>query len=85
MAYAKHLSPFHGWALRKVFPASLASMPDRRTFIAKFGGIRVEELNEEYDRMVAIKLKKLVKTWDPLIGKWENEFERLGLEDTRRV
>ena len=35
--------------------------------------------------MVAIKLKKLVKTWDPLIGKWENEFERLGLEDTRRV
>jgi hypothetical protein len=84
-AYTKHLSPFHGWALRKVFPASLANMPDRQTFIAKFGGISVEELNEEYDKMVAKKLKTLVKTWDPLIGKWESEFERLGLEDTRRV
>lgn len=36
-AYWEHLSPFHGWALRKVFPASLQGMPDRHVFIAKFG------------------------------------------------
>lgn len=84
-AYSKHLSPFHGWALRKVFPASLSQMPDRSVFIAKFGGIKVEELNDEYDKMIAKKLKSLVNTWDPLISSWKEEFERLGLEDTRRV
>ena len=84
-AYTKHLSPFHGWALRKVFPASLSQMPDRHVFMAKFGGISEEELNDEYDRMIAKKLKSLVSTWDPLIDSWKNEYERLGLEDTRRV
>ena len=84
-AYTKHLSPFHGWALRKVFPASLSQMPDRHVFMAKFGGISEEELNDEYDRMIAKKLKSLVSTWDPLIDSWKNEYERLGLEDIRRV
>jgi len=54
-------------------------------FIAKFGGIAEEELNEEYDRVIAKKLKVLVNMWDPLISSWEDEFERLGLEDTRKV
>mmetsp|Transcript_8826 Transcript_8826/g.19041 ORF Transcript_8826/g.19041 Transcript_8826/m.19041 type:complete len:340 (+) Transcript_8826:347-1366(+) len=84
-AYDKHLSPFHGWALRKVFPASLSQMPGRDVFIAKFAGISEEELNDEYDREIARKLKALVSAWDPLISCWEEEFERLGLEDTRRV
>lgn len=84
-AYSKHLSPFHGWALRKVFPASLSQMPDREVFIAKFGGIDEEELNDEIDRVIAKKLKVLVATWDPLISSWKNEFERLDLEDTRRA
>lgn len=84
-AYKKHLAPFHGWALRKVFPASLTAMPDREVFIAKCAGIPVHELNEEYDRIIAKKLKSLVSTWDPLLDSWKDEFERLGLEDTRRV
>jgi len=84
-AYEEHLSPYHGWALRKVFPASLAQMPERRVFIAKFGGIAVEELDEEYDRAVVKRLKALVDTWDPLIRCWEEKFEVLGLEDRRRV
>lgn len=84
-AYSKHLSPFHGWALRKVFPASLSQMPERRVFIAKFGGIDPDELNEEIDRVIAKKLKTLVGTWEPIINTWRGEFERLDLEDTRRV
>lgn len=84
-AYAKHLGPFHGWALRKVFPASLSQMPERDVFIAKFGGIDLEELDDEIDRVIAKKLKALVNAWDPLIGRWEEEYDRLGLEDTRRV
>mmetsp|Transcript_12139 Transcript_12139/g.29643 ORF Transcript_12139/g.29643 Transcript_12139/m.29643 type:complete len:347 (-) Transcript_12139:120-1160(-) len=84
-AYSKHLSPFHGWALRKVFPASLSQMPDRQVFIAKFGGIDLDQLNAEVDKVIAKKLKALVATWDPLISTWKDEFERLGLEDTRRV
>merc|ERR1711966_15551 len=37
-AYDKTLSPYRGWLLQKVFPMSLSQLPDRRTFIAKFGG-----------------------------------------------
>mmetsp|Transcript_18642 Transcript_18642/g.26540 ORF Transcript_18642/g.26540 Transcript_18642/m.26540 type:complete len:351 (+) Transcript_18642:196-1248(+) len=84
-AYSKHLYPFHGWALRKVFPASLSQMPERQAFIAKFGGVSLEELNEEYDREIVKKLKSLVAVWDPLISTWEKDFERLDLEDTRKV
>jgi len=84
-AYHLHLAPYHGWALRKVFPASLTQMPDRSVFIAKCGGIREDELNYEYDRAIAKKLKVLVGHWQPLLGTWKDEFERLGLEDIRRV
>lgn len=85
VAYERHLAPYHGWALRRVFPASLSQMPGRDAFVAKFGGIPAEELDDERDREVSKKLKALVSTWDPLIHSWEAEFERLGLEDTRRV
>ncbi|KAL3762355.1 hypothetical protein ACHAWU_003860 [Discostella pseudostelligera] len=84
-AYDKHLSPFHGWALRKIFPASLSQMPHREVFLAKFGGIEVMELNEEYVSLIAKKLTSLVRTWDPLLSSWKEMFERLGLEDMRRV
>ena len=84
-AYSTHLSSYHGWALQKVFPASLSQMPDRKAFIAKFGEVSLEELNDEYDREIVKKLKSLVAAWDPLIRQWEEDFARLDLEDTRKV
>ncbi len=84
-AYIKHLSPYHGWMLQKVFPASLSQMPDRHAFIAMFGGVSLDELDEEYDREVVEKLKTLVATWNPLLSTWERDFARLDLEDVRRV
>ena len=85
MAYTKHLSPYHGWALRKVFPASLSHMPDRQTFLAKFGGIKIDELTDDYSRDISRKLRSLIATWKPLLSSWKDEFDRLGLEDMRRV
>lgn len=84
-AYTRHLSPFHGWALRKVFPASLSHMPDRQTFLAKFGGIGIDELTDDHSREISRKLRSLIATWKPLLSSWKDEFDRLGLEDTRRV
>ena len=84
-AYDKHLSPYHGWALRKIFPASLSQMPERQVFLAKFGGIDVTELDDEYVSLIAEKLTSLVRTWDPLLSSWKELFERLGLEDLRKV
>lgn len=84
-AYAKHLSPFHGWTLRKLFPATLSQMPDRKAFIAMFGGVTLDELNEEVHREVVKKLQSLVTAWVPLIRTWEQDFARLNLEDVRRV
>ncbi len=84
-AYARHLAPYHGWALQRIFPASLSQMPDRRAFLAKFAGIEIDELSDEHDREIARKLRSLIGTWDPLLSSWKGTFERLGLEDTRRV
>ena len=84
-AYTRHLSPYHGWALRKVFPASLSHMPDRQTFLAKFGGIGIDELTDDHGREISRKLRSLIATWKPLLSSWKDEFDRLGLEDIRRV
>ncbi|KAL3806143.1 hypothetical protein ACHAXA_009478 [Cyclostephanos tholiformis] len=84
-AYERHLAPYHGWALQKIFPASLSQMPDRRAFLAKFAGIEIDDLSDEHDREIARKLRSLIGTWDPLLSSWKGAFERLGLEDTRRV
>jgi len=84
-AYEKHLAPYHGWALQKIFPASLSQMPDRRAFLAKFGGVEIDELSDEHDREIARKLRSLIGTWDPLLSSWKGLFEKLGLEDTRKV
>ena len=84
-AYDKTLSPYHGWLLQKIFPASLSQMPDRRVFIAKFGGTEVDNLSEELERDIVKKLKMLVSTWEPILNTWRNEFERLDLEDIRRA
>lgn len=85
-AYYKTLSPYHGWLLQKAFPLSLSQMPDRRVFIAKFGGlVEVDDLDEDNEREIVKKLKMLVSTWEPIINTWREEFERLDLEDTRRA
>lgn len=84
-AYAKHLKPYHGWALGKIFTASLSQMPAREAFIAKFGGVSVDELDDQVDMEVVKKLKVLTEAWDPLLNCWKDEFERLDMEDVRRV
>jgi len=84
-AYYKTLSPYHGWMLQKVFPLSLSQMPDRQTFIAKFGGTEPDDLDETYEKEIVKKLKTLVGTWEPIIDTWKEEFQRLDLEDTRRA
>lgn len=85
VSYNNHLKPFHGWALSKLFSASLTQMPEREAFIAKFGGVDLENLNDERDAEVVRKIKVLVEAWDPMLRCWKEDFERLGLEDTRRV
>jgi len=83
-AYDKTLSPYHGWLLQKAFPMSLSQMPDRRTFIAKFGG-RDSYLDAKTEIQVSKKIKTLCEVWDPIIRRWTAEFKRLDLEDMRQV
>ena len=84
-AYDETLSPYHGWLLRNIFPASLSQMPSRDVFIARFSGIELEDLNQEVESQVIRKLRSLVLTWEPLLDKWKDIFERLDLEDIRQV
>mmetsp|Transcript_32792 Transcript_32792/g.55782 ORF Transcript_32792/g.55782 Transcript_32792/m.55782 type:complete len:354 (-) Transcript_32792:116-1177(-) len=84
-AYYKTLSPYHGWLLQKAFPLSFSQMPDRKVFIAKFGGRELENLDADYEHEIVKKLKSLVAIWEPIIKTWSDEFERLDLEDKRRA
>lgn len=84
-AYERVLSPYHGWLLRSIFPASLSQMPSRDVFIARFAGIELEDLSQEIESQVIRKLRSLVLTWEPLLVKWKDIFERLDLEDVRQV
>ena len=84
-AYEETLSPYHGWLLRNIFPASLSQMPSRDVFIARFAGIELEDLSQEIESQVIRKLRSLVVTWEPLLVAWKDIFERLDLEDVRQV
>jgi len=84
-SYDRHLSPYHGWMLRTVFPASFSQMPGREVFLSKFGEMEMDELDDEREAAVANKLGAFIETLDPLLDAWRGEFDRLGLEDTRRV
>ena len=85
-AYQLHLAPYHGWILRRVFPASLSQMPHRAAFLSKFGEVEVNELDDvEVEYKIVRKLQALVSTLEPLLMLWKDSFERLNLEDTRRV
>lgn len=85
-AYQLHLAPYHGWILRKVFPASLSQMPHRAVFLSKFGEVEVNELDDiEVEYKIVRKLQALVSTLEPLLMLWKDSFERINLEDMRRV
>ena len=71
--------------LRKLFPASLSQMPKREVFIAKFGEVEIEDLDEEHETKTMKKLRALTVTLEPLLSAWKDCFVDLDLEDTRRV
>ena len=83
--YNKHLFSYHGWMLRKVFPASFSAMPHRNVFLSKFGEVEIEELDHEQESKIVRKLRALIGTLEPLLGAWRDSFEKFDLEDTRRV
>lgn len=78
-AYMKHLKPYHGWALGKFFELSFSQMPEREPFLSKLFG--VVDIDEEFVNW----LRFLTDCWKPMLDCWKMEFERLGLEDTRRA
>ncbi|KAL7530414.1 hypothetical protein ACHAXR_003486 [Thalassiosira sp. AJA248-18] len=84
-AYNEHLSPYHGWMLRTVFPASLSQMPHREVFLSKFGEVDIDDLDHETESKIVRKLRALASTLEPLLGAWKYNFEEMNLEDTRRV
>mmetsp|Transcript_34611 Transcript_34611/g.74823 ORF Transcript_34611/g.74823 Transcript_34611/m.74823 type:complete len:281 (+) Transcript_34611:290-1132(+) len=84
-AYDEHLSPYHGWMLRTVFPASLSQMPGQAVFLSKFGEVEIEDLDREDEARVVKELRLFSETLEPLLEVWKENFVKLNLEDTRRV
>lgn len=85
--YIKHLKPYHGglWVNTFWHHWVKCQREEREIIIAKLGGMDMEKLMEECDALVLRKLKMLVEGWDPLLSSWNEDFKRLGLEDTRTV
>jgi hypothetical protein len=84
-AYQLHLAPYHGWMLRTAFPASLSQMPHRDVFLSKFAEVEPDDLDRDAEYKIVRKLGALVSTLEPLLMLWRESYERLDLEDTRRV
>lgn len=84
-SYEEHLSPYHGWMLRRVFPASLSQMPHRDVFLSKFGEVEMDDLDDEVESKIVRKLRALIGTLEPLLRKWKESFVEFDLEDIRRV
>ncbi|KAL3776938.1 hypothetical protein ACHAW5_009250 [Stephanodiscus triporus] len=84
-AYQLHLAPYHGWMLRAAFPASLSQMPSREVFLSKFGEVELDDLDRDAEYVIVRKLRALVSTLEPLLMLWRESYERLDLEDTRKV
>lgn len=85
-AYAEHLSPYHGWLLRRVFPTSLSRLPARAACLAAFGEVEAgAALGPEGASRIARKVRALTGALAPLLAAWKESFERLDLEDTRRA
>jgi hypothetical protein len=71
--------------LRTAFPASLSQMPNRDVFLSKFGEVEIDDLDRDTEYKIVRKLGALVSTLEPLLMLWRESYERLDLEDTRRV
>lgn len=84
-AYNEHLSPYHGWMLRTVFPASLSQMPHRAVLLSKFGEVDIEDLDHEHETKILNKLRAFTEVLQHLISAWKGCFEEFDLEDTRKV
>lgn len=79
-AYQKQLSPYHGWMLRTLFPASFGQFPNRIEFLSMFS-----ETDDDNHFIIVKKLRALVATLNPLLQSWSDTFHEMGLEDTRKV
>ena len=84
-AYTEHLSPYHGWMLRKIFGTLFSGMPGRDACMAVFGGVTVHELDRDKEHTIAEKVRALTGTLKPLLEALKDSFEKLNLEDTRRI
>lgn len=84
-AYRAQLRPYHGIFLRRFYTAFLSSkMPTRPIMLAKISGINSKDLSSQEEAVIQ-DLKRLTKTWKPLLRKWKDTFTELDLEDDRRV
>ena len=50
-----------------------------------FGEVEVAALDREQEATITKKVRALIGTLAPLLDAWKESFEKLDLEDTRRV
>jgi hypothetical protein len=85
-AYRAQLRPYHGTVLRRFYTAFLSTkMPTRPVMLAKISGCASKDLSSSHEEAVIEELKRLTKSWRPLLCKWKQTFTELDLEDDRRV
>jgi len=85
-AYRETLEPFHGKALQMLYSMALKkTTPNRHEMLQKLCAVPENRFGAAEENATAQELRKLCETWKPLLNSWEETFETLGLEDTRKV
>ena len=81
-AYKIELEPFHGWLLKNTFAMALNGMPRRDEIYTRLGGHLPEENREALLRQEVAECVHMLRQ---VADSMRNLFERLGLEDMRKV
>lgn len=85
-AYRLEVQPFHGWALRRLYTMSFETVtPPRKEMLARIGGFKLHEFGESEEQATIQDLQKLLSVWEPIIVYFKQTYQKLDLEDSRRV
>jgi len=88
-SYKTQLRPYHGPILRRFYIGFLRyKMPSRESIFRILGDFEWNQSSSTPpidETIVMSDMTRVVKTWRPVIRKWKQDFDELGIEDKRQV
>jgi len=81
-AYTSTVKPHLSWALQRLGQAALNGLRSmqKETILAHMGGFDEEDYSTANDSATKQGMKKVLATWNPIIRRWNQVLEDMGIE-----